>query len=483
MGVGPDGLEKHTLSTPIHEPRPFRQTLGFNDLPFSIRSNIYKYVLDTELVNAEQPSVLYNHALKEEMLEYKASRPPFPIQTSLFYVNKSVSREALQYFYSKNLFIRFEIYTANARHANTMLLDSGLLFTTAAPKRVEKSTQHALELAIVEGNSSHKRAAVMFPAQYLPRLIKFLDQATRASSSWAPRHSIFINVVNTHNFPISRLQGDLVEHFRLLSNVGAATIDPTNLLPQYADGLTASMIASNFEPTDWIKALDTLTNLADEARGKEEYILANEYGQTVIISMTYGYMSHAEKLHSQPEDFPRLVQRLRWRTELGIGISLSLRHRNISAIQNWLHEPPSRDNSLAAHELLLAEVSLSKALSLCTDSPSPTSNPWFLTIPVELIPPNKPSWFTNLEKAQTWYALGVVHMALGENLFAAGDLERALELSKGEDSEARNRIEAAFEKARTGIDGDAEHMFVGKIRPGSGLKRASRLARASSPPL
>jgi hypothetical protein len=76
-------------------------------------------------------------------------------------------------------------------------------------------------------------------------------------------------------------------------------------------------------------------------------------------------------------------------------------------------------------------------------------------------------------------------MALGEYIFACGDMERALELwgkDTGIDEEGglRSKIEESFEKARKGIDGDAESMWVGEVRPGTGLKTAASLAKELS---
>ncbi|KAF1851972.1 uncharacterized protein K460DRAFT_325429 [Cucurbitaria berberidis CBS 394.84] len=483
MDATVESLEAKLGETQLSQSATPKRPIGLTDLPPSVRNSIYKYALDTELVNVGKPNVSYSHTIKDGELQFKSSRPPFPINTSLFYVNKQISRETLQYFYSKNLFIRFEIYTPDARHAKTMLEDSGLLFSTAAPSLLEQSKQHALELVLVEKNSSQKRASVMFPAQYLPRLINFLDQASRATGSWAPVHSLFINVMNTYDFAISRLQGDLLELFRLLSNLGGVTVDAKNLLPRYAEGLQANMTASAFTADNLLSSVVELADLADEAREKGEYKLAFEYGQAVIVALTYGYLTHSETLHSQPEEFAKSVQRLRWKTELGIGIALSLQHREITSIKSWLSsDNPTTETKQAARDLLLAESSVSKALSLSTDAPSPAENPWFLSLPVELIPPNKPTWFTDRERAQTWYALGTIHTALGEYVFGAGDLERALGLwgeEGGESSsEGKEKVEKAFEKARGGIDGDAENMWVGKVRPGSGLKKASVLARS-----
>jgi hypothetical protein len=477
-----DGLGTRLKSAQLSESKPKRRQLGLTDLPPAIRNNIYKYALDTELVNVGEANVSYKHTIKDGVLQFKASRSPFLVQTSLFFVNKQISREALHYFYSKNLFVRFEVYSADARHAKTMLEESGLLFSTASPDLIEQSKHHALELVLVEKNSSQKRASVMFPAQYLPRLINFLDQASRTTSSWAPNHSIFLNVTNTYTFPVSRLQGDLLELFRLLSNLGGATVDPTNLLPRYAEGLQANMTAESFTADSWLKSVTDLADLADSARDKEDYTTAAEYGQTVIIAMTYGYLTHAETLHTQDEAFVKSIQRLRWRTELGLGITLSLQYRAYtSSNKAWLTSPaPDAETIKTARALLLAESSLSRALSLATDAPSPNSNPWFLSLPAELIPPNKPTWFTALEVAQTWYALGTVHAQVGENLFAAGDMERALGLygeSKERDDEGRERVEKAFEKVRMGIDGDAENMWKGAVRPGGALRRAGVLAR------
>jgi len=470
METGLHGLETKMQAASMNNAKT--RKLGLTDLPASVRNNIYKYALDTELVNVGESNVSYTHTLKDGVLQFNASRSPFLVQTNLFYVNKQISKEAQDYFYSKNLFVRFEIHSADARHAKSMLEDSGLLFSTASPEMLENSTQHALELVLVEKNSSQKRAAVMFPAQYLPRLINFLDQASRATASWAPFHSIFLNVVNTYDFPISRLQGDLLELFRLLSNLGAAAVDPKNLLPRYAEGLASDMSAASFEPSEWLAGVTSLADEADAAQDKFDYVLANEYSQTVIIALTYGYLTRAETLHSQPEAFSKSVQRLRWRAEMGAGIALSLIHKS----KDWMDGGGAgRDVGQVARDFLLAEQNCSKALSLATNAPSPASNPWFLSLPVELIPPNKNTWFSDLERAQAWYALGTVHAALGEHLFAAGDMERAIELWGNE--AGKEKVEKAFEAIREKIDGERESMFEGKIQPGAGLKRAARMAR------
>ena len=471
------------LKTASLSQAPSKRPVGLTDLPPSVRNNIYKYCLDTEVVNVGLPNVSYTHTITDSVLKFGASRPPFPVATSLLYVNKAISKEALQFFYSKNLWVRLDVYSADARHVKTILQDSGLLFSTAAPEAAEKCTQHALEVVLVEKNSAMKRASVLFPAQYLPRLINFLDQASRATGSWAPMHTLFLDVVNTYGFPISRLQGDLLELFRLLSNFGGVEVNIKNVLPRYAEGLQANMTSPSFTVDGFLASVTELADQADAARDKEKYELANEYAQATIIALTYGYLTHAETLHSQPEDFSKTIQRLRWRTELGLGISLSIPHRSLTSTKDWLRTPnPTPEVKKAARDLLLAETSVSKALSLVTDSPSPASNPWYHSLPVELIPTNKPTYFTDRERAQTWYALGTVHTALGEFIFACGDMERALELwgkESGIDEEGglRGKIEEAFEKARQGIDGDAKSMWVGDVRPGTGLKRAAKLAR------
>jgi hypothetical protein len=483
MEVSANGLETKLKAASLNESSK-KRPLGLTDLPASVRNNIYKYALDTELVNVSLPNVSYTHTIKDGVLQFKASRSPFPVNTSLFYVNKEISKDALHYFYSKNLLVKLEIYSADARHAKSMLEDSGVLFSTATPDSLENSTRHALELVVVEKGSSQKRATAMFPAQYLPRLINFLDQASRATKTWAPAHTLFLNIVSTYGFPVSRLQGDLLELFRLLSNFGGVTVDSKNLLPRYAEGLQANMTAASFTADSYLASVTELADLADSAREKEDYTLANEYAHAVIISLTYGYLTHSETLHSQPEAFAKSIQRLRWRTELGLGISLSIPHRSLTCNKGWLNTShPTEEIRRAAKDLLLAETAISRALSLVTDSPSPTSNPWFHSLPVELIPPNKPTFFTDRERAQTWYALGTVHTALGEYIFACGDMERALGLwgteggVEGEEEGGRGMVERAFERAREGIDGDAESMWVGDVRPGTGLKKAGVLAK------
>lgn len=445
-----------------------RRKLGLTDLPPSVRNKIYAHVLDTELVNVGKPNVSYTHSIKNGVLQFRASRHPFPVQTALFYVNKQISREAVEYFYSKNLFVRFEIYTADARHAKTMLEESGLLFSTSDPRTVEASTRHAMDLTIVEKNSAQKRATVMFPAQYLPRLINFMDQASNASKTWAPFHALFMTVLNTYNLETSRLQADLLELFRLLTNLGAVTIDATNLLPGYASGLQSSMTSPVFSADAWLAAVTDMADRAVEARENKDYATSAQHSHAAIIALTHGFLTRPEALHSQPEDFHKAVQRLRWRCALGLATTLYTAH---------LPLPPDSTplSRAAATDLLAAETAAANALSLATDSPSPASNPWFRTLPPELIPPNKAVWFTDDERGMAWYASGLVHLALGEPLFAAGDLERAERLwredgaAEGEERGARAEVVEAFERARGKIDWG--------VRPGSGLKRAVRIAR------
>ncbi|KAF2256831.1 hypothetical protein BU26DRAFT_558266 [Trematosphaeria pertusa] len=448
-----------------------RRPLGLTDLPPSVRNRIYAHVLDTELVNAGQPNVAYAHAIKDGVLHFSASRRPFPVSTSMFYVNKQIGQEAREYFYEKGLWVRFEVYSADARHAKTMLEDSGVLFATAAPAVLERCMLHAMDLTLVEKGSAQKRALVMFPAQYLPRLINFMEQASRASGTWAPSHKLWMSVLNTYALEVARVQGDLLELFRLLTNVGGVTVEKGNLLEGYAEALQASILAAEFTAEAWLGMVsETAERAEDVLRGKRDVDAAAQQAQSAIIAMTYGYLTRAETLHSQPEDFHKSIQRLRWRCELALGRALAAKHADTPNKSNasWLSDTsiPLQTRKAAAKDLLAAETATSHALSLATDSASPASNPWFQTLPPELIPPNKAEWFTDEERGRTWYACGIVHTALGECLFAAGDLERAERLWPGGEKEG---VKEAFARAREGIDWN--------VRPGVGLKRAAGVAR------
>lgn len=484
-----DASVETPLSTKPSSPHPDvtqHKEIGLTSLPPSVRNSIYKYALDTELVNTGLPNVSYAPSLDNTtgFLHFRPSRPPFPVATSLFYVNKLISKEARLFFYASNLFVRFSICTSDARHAKTMLIDSGILFTVLSPETLDASAFHALDIFLVEKESKKNRAAVMFPAQYLPRLINFLREAGALTKSWGASRTLILEVRNTYDFPMSRLQGDLLEPFRVLKSLSNVTISPHHTLPHFTPGLRVSMMAASFEAHQWLDSLTELADLSDAARittsnGAANYTLSVEYAQAVIIALTYGFLTSAESIHGpeHAEETFRSIQRLRWRVELGLGIALSLQHRELDTHKDWLIDS---DLSLqtrreVARDLLLAESSISKALSLATDSPSPASNPWYLSLPVELIPPNKPTFFSEQERAQTWYALGIVHTSLGEYLFAAGAFERALSMWGSGDG--LKRVESAFEKARTGIESDIEGMFKGHVQPGSGLKRAARIAR------
>ncbi|XPS95096.1 hypothetical protein M3J09_004389 [Ascochyta lentis] len=462
-----------------------KKEIGLTFLPPSIRNTIYKYALDTELVNTGLPNVSYTHSLDNAtgLLKFKTSRSPFPVETGLFYVNKLISEEALHFFYSSNLFVRFSIATSDARHAKTMLVDSGILFAPSSHSALDASTRHALDISLIEQESTKKRASVMFPAQYLPRLVNFLREAGQVTKSWGATRALHLSIVNAYDFPVSRLQGDLLEGFRVLKNLSSVKISPHHTLPHYGTGLSASITTKSFDTQQWLSTVTELADLSDAARvttenGAADYALSVEYAQSVIIALTYGFLTSAEQIHGpeHAEETFKAIQQLRWRVELGLGIALSLMHRELDTHKDWLRDTslPAEKRRQAAKDLLLAESSISKALSLATDSPSPAFNPWYLSLPVELIPPNKPIWFSEQERAQTWYALGIVHTSLGEYLFAAGAFERAL--SMWGSSEGIEKVEAAFEKARAGIESDREGMFKGHVQPGSGLRSAARIA-------
>jgi hypothetical protein len=468
-------IKSTILSTPTEQPQPRRTDRpNITTLPTPILNTIFSHLLDIELVNAGKDNVSYIHTLNSSgTLQFKASRSPFPVHTALFFVSKKISEIALRFFYARNLFIRFMIRTSDARHAKNMVTDSGVLFSVASADVLERMKLHAMDLILTEKDSAHTRAVVTFPAQYLPRLVNFMDQASKATSSWSASHKLELNVLNTYTFPISRLQGDLLEPFRFLSNFSSATITSKNLLPGYADGLQTS-ITSPFTATSWLSTIEAIADQGDNARAKADWEISRQHYHSAIISLTYAYLTHPEDLHSQNdhgEAFAKRVQRLRWRCELGVGQTLLSQHKfdrphikpaTSSSAQNWASDPAM------ARELLTAETSLSAALSLSTNSSSPTSNPWIATLPVDLVPPNSESWFTNAESGECWYWLGLAHSALEEYLFAAGDMERAVRLLGGEGSKAKE-VEEVFEWVRGRINWE--------VPPGRGLRRAAGVAR------
>lgn len=468
MDVTATELEKTHKIT--HTPETMSDRVGspksaFTTLPAPIRNRIFQHVLDTEFVNVGEENVSYKFSIKDNLLQFKASRPPFPITTALFYVNKQIGAEALEYFYANNLFVRLAVYSSDARHAKSFLEDSGLLFSTSS--LVEHASRHAMDLTIREKDSTQKRAVTMFPAQYLPRLINFLDQASRTTKTWASARSLSMKVLNTYGFPLAKLQGDLLEIFRLLSNFGSVDISSQNLLSGYAEALQSNIMASSLTADIFLDTITQIVDRADKAYGLKDWELTHQQARSAIIALTFGYLTHPELLHMQRDTFHKQIQRLRWRSELVIGKAIFELHKSVTyGSANWLSSSTitAEKKTAIAKDLLIAETATSQALSLATDSPSPTSNPWFQSLPAELIPPNKGEWFTDEDRANSWFACGLVHIALQEHLFAAGDLERASGLfPEGEE------FMQPFEEARKGIDWET--------KPGVWLEKAARLAR------
>ncbi|CAI6252742.1 unnamed protein product [Periconia digitata] len=463
---------------------PSKCPLSLTTIPPSLRKRIYNHILDTELVNVGNPNVSYTHTLKNNALQFEASRTPFPICTSLFYANKQISEESRLFFYSKNLWVRFEIYTTDARHAKTMLEESGVLFAATKDDSISRSQQHALDMTLVEKNSSQKRATVMFPAQYLPRLINFMEQAGRTSKAWGKGHALFLTLKGVHGMEIASVQGDLLEGFRALTGLSKVVVDGKEILPGYAESLAESMMTDTFDVEAWFNSLkETLTRAREDQSGKN-YQESVQQCRSAIIALTYGYLTRAELLHSQPEAFHKRIQRLRFDLESNLSASLLAASPVFmdSKPLEWLSLPsmPLATRHHTAAALLSAETASSHALSLATDSPSPSSNPWYRSLPPELIPPNKEAWFTDTDRAHAWLGLGKAHYAVGECLFAAGDLERAerilAEKAEPESNQhdetintARSEVKVWFERARDGINWN--------VRPGSSLRKVAMLAR------
>ncbi|KAF2866081.1 hypothetical protein BDV95DRAFT_453520, partial [Massariosphaeria phaeospora] len=446
-------------------------------LPPALRNKIYTYVLDTETVNVGLAAVSYAEADATDTttLHFTASRAPFPTSPALFLTNKLLSAESLHFFYARGLWIRLALYTHSASHARALLLDSGLLFSTAGPDAVDRSTRHAVDVKLVEDGSAARRAVVMFPAQYLPRLVSFLDRAAKAkeeSEGWAGRHSVEIRVRDVYGSGVARVQGDVLELWRGLCGFSAVKISGADLLDGYAAGLEKHMTAPAFEAARWLSTVEDMAARMGAAHAALDFAAAAQHGQAAVVAMTYGYLTHPEQLHMQKDGFHTAVQRVRWRCELGIGNALlGLHAAATGATGRWLIDDgvSAAAKQSMARDLLLAETATSQALSLATDSPNPAANPWFQTLPAELIPPNMGSWFTDAERAESWYTAGLVHMALGEYLFAAGDLERAVGGLGESEGAMKSAAEMAFGKAREGIDWG--------VKPGTGLRAAGRLAR------
>ena len=469
-----DSMDVSTLTPALKAAHVTPPESNLSSLPVSVRNKIYAHILDTELINASLEPVSYTPlpSSDSQTLAFRPSRTPFPVQTSLFYTNHHISLEAQNYFYATNLFVRLTLYTADISAAEALVLNSGVLFAASTPDVAAACTQHVLDVSLTEGDCTVRTAAVLFPAQYLPRLVNYMREKTAADQTWPTHHSLAIALQNTYTFPPSRLQGDVLEPFRALHSFHHATIAPTHVLAGYATGLASALMQPAPSADTWLSSLTHLSTLSDAARAAEDYTTAAEYSHATTIALTYGFLTRTLPTSAA---FARSAQRLRWHTELSLGISLTLAHRALDTHASWLHDAalPLSVRAPAACALLVAETALSRALSLATDAPSPASNPWFATLPAALIPLNRGAWFSGAERAQTWYALGVVQVMLGEFLFGAGALARAL---VGWAGAGKERVECVFAKARAGVDRVAAGMVPGLGAPGEGLRRARRVA-------
>lgn len=375
-------------------------------LPDSILNRIYAHLLDTELVNLGLPNISYTTpnssttSDQDDLLFFTSSRSPFPVCTSLFYVCKSLCKSALQYFYSRNLFIRLRVRASSKDIAESIMLESGILFSKANPQSVERCTQHVMDLELTVDLGSAvmdktqtlpKRAEVLSPALYLPRLITYIadlqhrDRAT-ALAHHKPEVWINIRVRNIYSHCISTLQADILEPFRFLERISGVALSADNhiLLPGYAEGLRSSMLDPEGFSVESL--LDSVSDLA--ARGaavlktQEEgrkADLAVEYAHTGVMILTSAYLMRGEKILTLPESIVKEVQRLRWKCEVLAARTLYAVHEQAVENEteyNWLFSArvTEKGKKTMARDLLQAERRATSAVYLRTTFYNPSSS-------------------------------------------------------------------------------------------------------------
>lgn len=342
----------------------------------------------------------------------------------------------------------------SVEEARELLLESGVIFFVSGEESVERCEGHAMDVRISKKGKANDGGAVkrvVFPGEYVPRLVDYLSGKEK---DWGARHEILIAVNHEYDMGRARVQGDLTEGFRVLSGISRVDVKGS-VLPGYAQGLETCTMSPNLTASSWLSSVNDVLHLAESSNPPEQ----EEYFLSAIISLTSAYRIRPSLMHSDAS-LAKPIQRSRWTAELGLARALHKRLTSKPHLKPFASDPES------AHLLLAAEKAAESALSLATDSPSAASNPWVRSLPVEVVPPNSVEWFSDGERGESWYVLGVVHMALGEFLFAAGDLERAVGLM-GEGG-MRREAEEAFERAREGIDWG--------VRPGVGLRRAKWVA-------
>ena len=104
---------------------------SFTELPFELRRTIYSHLLEDDnpcYPLAVKPTISY---LFDDRLR---SRPRPVFCTSLFTVNKQVSAETLEYFYSQNLFVSVEDFMTDCRNCYFPLITLDNETTTTMPQ-------------------------------------------------------------------------------------------------------------------------------------------------------------------------------------------------------------------------------------------------------------------------------------------------------------------------------------------------------------
>ncbi|KAL8872966.1 MAG: hypothetical protein Q9174_001500 [Haloplaca sp. 1 TL-2023] len=395
--------ESAALSVDIPQSRLLR-------LPLELRRKIYAYLLDTKHVRSRRVRQ-YQSRVIDGFLRLKAHSPPFEICTALFRINKSLHQEAIDFFYSSNMFIRLSLFNDDVNWTESLVEETQLPFVCTNPDLVANIEGHALDVRLIQEKSKILRCQAVFPAHFLHRLVDFLRTMCDTVPKWGKEHAIHLYMRQRYSISPMAAENVVLEPWRSLHGLDSAVVGSSLVGADYANGLRSAMI-SQFNAQRW---LQSVVKMKDDG----------------LRELSRGQIQSAIDTFSQSPQFSQAINKLRYQAELKVA----------QCILSDLTKPEFAGASGFDELWKNAFLSAFRATTLCEDRRAQIV--WTGCAPH--IPENKASAYSTAERNEARLCQAGILTEVGEHNMAILELQAALE-EDPDDTRIRNARDKASKK-------------------------------------
>ncbi|KAL8787640.1 MAG: hypothetical protein Q9195_007686 [Heterodermia aff. obscurata] len=411
------------------------------DLPLEIRRQIYDLILNIRYTSG-LVSPKYAPLSCDGMLRVQPTQPVFPPETAILLTNRQIHDEASSVLCSSNQFIRLTLYNDDPQAVRDLVEHSGMNFVCTNPYRLSKMTSHVLDIEISETpHNKRKRAVVLLPALYLLWFVNFLREICDPLPIWGRNHRITLVLRKQSSGKLHNSIRTLLEPWRVLHGISAVTVDTKLVGATYARNLEKAMMIREINPWNWVKSLTEFQESGARflKKGKFDDAASTSALVGIVMKSTFHDPALAPALRKTSPSFHRAVSRLRFLSDLDVGLALI----RLGSKDVW-----KEALTAATHAVDLAEDSDFLYQVWMNENWGGGFQPM-----------NDASWYSDKDRSKARFARGSLMMVVGEYGYACADLSDAKNLCPKDTA-----IAQALEEAKGKYDTKVWH--------GAALQRA-----------